>query len=430
MDSILSGLLFFFLVAIVVHFIFSFRATRNLRFFEFVMKESSCVFLEFSEDDFICRSVSPAITETLGFPVSNYKGHVLREMVHPDDFPMLQEALNKAHQAPHKKGSFSKAGQFGHLMFRMRHSSLSWCWVEADGFFTVRDKMHVVVCFLKRVDDVVRLRGELSEMERREKTLLQNTFDIVWQLDVLSRQFTVLTDVSYAQTGLDDRKAGIIPTTDTIFPEEEVIMSRDIVNRRVQALLESGKFTDDPEDNVVRLRNRDGTLVWCRSRSTMQKDEFGNFMLVGVARRINANDLCIGKNSETDSLFSSIISFPNLRAFWLNADQMFIGCNTAFSKDVGFADSTEVKGKSEEELFPNNSGWGSFRKELDEVFEKKLTVTRKLISIKNSFGISQMAICNFTPILSKDGSLDKLLGVYESVSLEMAEKCLAFYKLK
>ena len=401
------------LAVLIFIFIGHARLKRRVRFYQSVIMDCPYVMSEFTYPDLTYRFVSSASDKVFGLKSAAYVGRTLREMVHPDDFVMAEEIIRRCENSGHFEGMLS----------RKRHASLGWCWVESSGFITTDDKgVKVLICFSHSVDDFVRVRSELQESERRYHLFLQNTFDVVWELDVETRKFTLLSPISYSRVGVDSRPTGFVDDKGSLLPDEELALSRTMINRRVKTLIESGKDCDEPEETNVRVRNADGSLVWCRMCSTMQRDSYGRFSMVGVTRPTNLSALGGTRWRECDVLFNAVLSFPNMRLFWLDSEKVFQGCNSAFALDVALSKPSDIEGKTEESIFKNAAAWGPYRAELLSVFESGRTISGKYVSVPGSNGDSQLALYDVTPIKSDDGELCGVLGSYIVVSRDIIDR--------
>lgn len=416
----MNSILFFLIIVIVLLLallvfvlILHSHLRRRVRFYRSIVMDCPYVVSEFSYPDLTYRFVSSASDEVFGLKASAYIGRTLREMVHPDDYVIVEESIRNSETLGHFEG----------ILSRKRHASLGWCWVETSGFVTTDEKgVKVLICFSHSVEDLVRVRSALQESDRRYHLFLQNTFDVVWELDVETRKFTLLSPISYSRVGVDSRPVGIVDNKSTLFPEEELALSRNMINRRVKALIDSGKDCDEPEETNLRVCNADGSRVWCRMSSTMQRDSYGRFSMVGVTRPTNLSALGGTRWRECDVLFNAVLSFPNMRIFWLDREKVFQGCNAAFALDAGLLKPSDIEGKTEEFIFKNVAAWAPYRAQLLSAFESGRAISGKFIDVSGNNDFSQLALYDVTPITSDDGELCGVLGSYIVISREVMDR--------
>ena len=55
-------------------------------------------------------------------------------------------------------------------------------------------------------------------------------------------------------------------------------------------MADSDRMNDEPQVHKVHVKNRDGSIVEMLTRSTLKKDDVGQYTLYGVSQRIQNNE--------------------------------------------------------------------------------------------------------------------------------------------
>ncbi len=225
-------------------------------------------------------TASNSLLKIVGLSTENVSKHDPREVIHPDDLELLGVAFRAA----------CKTKVFDSVRIRLRDIRYGWQWYENYGFFMEDGSRLLFYCSYFPINDRMRISEELIETKRRMAIMLNNSFNIIWTLDCSSRALTLLTDVTRERFGVDDFKAGLLPSNEEFFLKEDILAFRKMLNRRIEALLKNGMTRDKPQGFNVRVRNRDGSIVNFVTRSTLEKNDVGQFVLYGVSRVALDND--------------------------------------------------------------------------------------------------------------------------------------------
>lgn len=214
---------------------------------------------------------STALIDVVGLSQETLLEHDPREFIDPDDMKAFESALKEQ----------PRAKVFERVRLRLRNARYGWQWYESYGFFLSEN---LVFFSYYPINERIRISEELSRTKHELSIMLDNSFSIIWTLDCATRRLNLMTDVTRERFGVDDHKAGPISSNEDYFLKEDLVEFRKILNERIKALLKSGDKQDKPQSFAVHVKNRDGSVVRFITRSTLEKNEVGGFMLYGVSR--------------------------------------------------------------------------------------------------------------------------------------------------
>lgn len=235
-------------------------------------------------------SASNSLLHVVGISREDIGKHSIRELIHPDDMQLLHSSIVSVREKE-KKG-YVKNNAFDGIRIRLRDVNYGWQWYEFSGFFTLINGHQLLCCSYFPVNDQMRLTMELMESKRKFSILLNNSFNIVWELNCLTRQLVLITPISRDRFGIEDRPAGPVVSNEDCFLHEDILFYREMLNHRIAALADSDKMSDLPQVHKIHVKNRDGSVVEMLTRSTLEKDDVGQYTLYGVSQRIQNNEFC------------------------------------------------------------------------------------------------------------------------------------------
>lgn len=271
---VLMCLLLLILIVLVWTLFWNAKLKRNFRIIDTIARNSKSLWAVLDLNTMRAITASDALLEIVGFSTENLSAHDPREVVHPDDLKLLDVALRTAQTSK----------TFDRVRIRLRDIRYGWQWYENYGFFMEDGTRTLFCCSYFPINDRMRISEELIETKRRMAIMLNNSFNIIWTLDCSSRALTIITDVTRERFGVDDRKAGLLPSNEEFFPKEDILAFREMLNHRIEALLKNGTSRDEPQEFNVHVKNRDGSIVKFVTRSTLEKNDVGQFVLYGVSR--------------------------------------------------------------------------------------------------------------------------------------------------
>lgn len=271
---VLIVLMLLLLIAFVAMLVWNVKLSRKFRIINSMAQNMKSLWAVFDLDTLRTVTASNALLKIVGIPAETVSEHNPREVVHPDDLKRLDVALRAA----------KALKKFDRIGIRLRDVRYGWQWYENYGFFMKDGSRTLFCCSYFPINDRMRISEELIETKRRMAIMLDNSFNIIWTLDCSSRLLTILTDVTRERFGVDDHKAGLLSSTEDFFLKEDLLSFRKMLNKRIEDLLKDGLMRDKPQEFNVRVKNRDGSIVNFVTRSTLEKNDVGQFVLYGVSR--------------------------------------------------------------------------------------------------------------------------------------------------
>lgn len=359
-------------------------------------------FIASLSEDFSFLYVSPSSVNTIEMPPSLLKGRYLKEFVHPDDLDLLVRSL----EAPISDDRIKTA------VFRCRHGSEGWCWVEMYGKkIRWESKKKILVCYFKNVDSVIKLRSDHNSIEKRLQIFLRLSSDIVWEIDVEKRELSILTPVVFERHRVPSRTPGRV-SMDEIMPAEDLRLVEKVINARVQHFSEYGRDVPSPEEIFIRLYGIDESRVWYSVRGLLDKNLDGRLMFFGSGHLVD--HALINKTSPEikTGLFDSIMSLPYVRVFWVDKDQVYLGCNQTYASDLGQYNPSKVIGEHMQS-FSVNAALGSILKDNTlRVIKTRQACSGKTELFIGPDSVRHLLFYSFMPLEDESKSVSAVLGIY------------------
>lgn len=249
------------------------------------------------ELDGVLTYASPSHTAILGFPPEEYEGKNVFGMVHPEDIPLVQEAMKKViHMKKHLT-----------IELRYKHREKHWVWLEANGSPVIDDSGNIIQLMVVGRDITSRkLRQDaLRKSEERYRLIAENMKDLVCIIDENTcfryASPSHISVLGYPSESYEGRSA------------KEWIHEEDLT--RVDRFL----FTrlSDKESGVLefRFRNINGNWIWLEGKVTPifnQAGEFQHFLV--VSREITERKMYEEKLKHLAE-HDSLTNLPNRRFF-------------------------------------------------------------------------------------------------------------------
>jgi len=211
---------------------------------------------------------SPATVSTLGYPPDEFTGRNIFQLLHPDDLERVARSFSQLLETPgSRKGD----------IFRLRHHSGEWHWVEALASNLLEEPaVEAIVINYRDITERKEVENALQESELRYRTLVDQLPAIVY-IDELSNGASQTKFVSPQM----DRMLGYTPDEwirggahsweNSIHPDD-----RMRVVGEYRRCVETGQGMDCE----YRLAARNGHFVWVRDRSTTLTNPDGRPRLI------------------------------------------------------------------------------------------------------------------------------------------------------
>lgn len=135
---------------------------------------------------------------------------------------------------------------------------------------------------------------------------------------------------------------------------------------------------------------------------------------------VSARDIAARKAAETalyssKALLQTIIENAPVRIFWKSRDQVFLGCNSAFAKDAGFTNSSNIIGKSDFEMPWREHAklYGADDSHVMDSGKPKLNYEEP---ITTSAGNMTWLRTSKVPLRNSEGEVFGILGIYDDIT--------------
>ena len=278
--AFLAFAIFFFFTTIIL-LVQILPLKRKVDLIDLIDKKTKSLLAIIDAHSFHVLSASAALRQVLGFSSEELKQHSMREFIFPDD----EKLLNTALESSLNKDKTGYAGEttIEHLRLRLKDVRYGWQWYELFGFFTTYNSKRILCCTYMPLNEQILTKADLIEKENLLKVLMNNSFGIIWTMDCLSRQLMLLTPISRERFGIDDHPIGAITSNEEVFTADTLQRFRAMINQRIELLASNGEERDLPQDLEITVQNRDGSTVNMITRSTLEKNDLGKYILYGIS---------------------------------------------------------------------------------------------------------------------------------------------------
>lgn len=359
--------------------------------------------------------VSPSSVNTLELPSSLLQGREIREFVHPDDIDVLVRSLQGIMNNDSRtigKENLNK------VLFRCRHGSEGWCWVEMYGKKNYWDSnIKALICYLKNVDTVMKLRSDLASLEKRMQIFLKLSYDIVWAIDVEKRELELLTPIVFERHKVPSRVPGVIPKQE-LMPIEDLHLIENVINARVQHFSEFEQDVPNPEEIFIRLYGVDESRVWYSLRGLFDRLPDGRLMFYGTGHLMDRS--LVNKTSpEIKSyLFDIIVSLPYVRVFRVDQDLVYVGCNQTFASDLGQYNTGKIIGESMDTFSMNATLKMVLKDNILRAFKSKRSCSGKAEFFMGSDDIPHVCFYSLIPLEDELKNVQAVMGIYQIINVD------------
>lgn len=249
------------------------------------------------------------------------------------------------------------------IVFRLRNTTEEEkCWVKLNMRLVNWSKgTSVFACVMKKQDEMVRLQSLEQEIIRQQKNWQVTAFDMLWRLDIETRQLELLNDLVEERHLVPSRPAGKYELRDLIMSSDFSILEEEI-NYRVRYFLEHGEDLYAKESRIIniRLRSTQSSGVWYGACGVIDKDDYGRLVMYGTAHRLPVPAISKISEFEISHLFVVLMNSPALRVFWSDLEGTILGCNKGFALDMGENSPETLQNKNIEELEYLRKEWVTY----------------------------------------------------------------------
>lgn len=295
------------------------------------------------------------------------------------------------------------------VIFRLRHTSGDEkSWVKLSIREVAWDKNDsVFACVMKNQNEIMRLHSFEHEIIRQQKNLKVTSFDLLWKIDIETRQLTLLNDLVEEKHLVTSKPAGVYNLRELVHGSDYTKLE-DELNFRVKHYLKNGKdvYSENPRIINIRLRSASSTGVWYGICGILDKDDDGRLVMYGAAHRLPIPVVSKISEFEIPHLFSVLMSSPTLRIFWCDLEGIILGCNKNFALDMGEETPEKLRGDNIENLELLKKEWVSyFYNHLREFSEYSInTPISKFFQVnRNHDNLEVHGQFNVLPLLNENG---------------------------
>lgn len=209
---------------------------------------------------------------------------------------------------------------------------------------------------LKNLNEMMRLQNVERESMRQQECIRKTSSDILWRLDIETRQVHVLNDIEQERHGAISRPSGFYELTDVVFPGDTLMLEREI-NFRVSQYLQNGRDLYERRVMNVRMRAPNASGVWHSLAGVVSKDDDGRLLMYGATHRIATPEFSTSPSFGTQVVLRSLMRAPSLRVFWCDMEGRIVGCNRVFAVDLEEVAPENLVGKKIADLEGVNREW-------------------------------------------------------------------------
>ena len=245
----------------------------------------------------------------------------------------------------------------------------------------------------------------LLESEDRYRAFFKTSRDCVFITSVDGR-WVDLNDAAVQFFGYENREDLLkVDIKDLYVNSEERI-------RHLQSVNEKGYTQEYP----VTLKKKDGTIINTLITSVTRKDSDGRIIgYQGTIRDITARKQAEEALRASNQIIEGIINAIPVRVFWKDRDLVYLGCNSIFAHDAGFADPKDIVGKDDYQM-----GWRDqaelYRADDRQVIESgrpKLLIEEPQTTPE---GNTIVLLTSKIPLRSSEGEIIGVLGTYMDIT--------------
>jgi len=283
--------------------------------------------------------VSPASERVLGYTPEEFKTLGLDSaslLIHPDDARALADNVMQLITAP-KAASTASA-----VEYRIKHKDLGYRWM-CDNRSVVYDDSSTPVAIIGTLRDVTEEKAahlELRESEQRFRSVLENSFDMIYRLDLASGTYEYVSPACRQLLGYDPvefKALGPEHAISLIHPDDVDKLSEGIVHQMTPAGPEGRSATIE-----YRIRHKNNEYRWMADNVSVIHDEAGRpEAVVG-----NLRDITHRKMAEEEIRIKEDAVEHSLNAIAMSdMNGTITYVNQAFVEMSGCTDKHELIGK-------------------------------------------------------------------------------------
>ncbi|MBW3632176.1 MAG: PAS domain S-box protein [Chloroflexi bacterium] len=289
--------------------------------FRALVQNSSDIIVVFDADG-IRRYVSPSVEHLLGYPPADLLGQGLEELIHPDDAPRLQEAIQSC---------VGGANQTPLVELRIRHCDGSWRDFEAIGTNLLEEPGVAGIVFNSRdITDRKAAEVALQKSEERFRSAFDNAPTGMALLTTdghfLQVNHSLCCVLAYSESELLGKS----------FAEITLAEDRNVDSDLVQHLLRGGIASYQIEKRLVRKADE---VIWARLTVSLVRGSTSEpLYLVAQIQDITPFKAAGAALRESEERFRSAFSHAPIGMALVTPDDRFMQVNRALCELVGYTE--------------------------------------------------------------------------------------------
>ncbi|UCG83594.1 MAG: PAS domain S-box protein [Dehalococcoidia bacterium] len=278
------------------------RAEEGLRESEELFRalfENSSDAIAILNSDGTIRYESPSVTRILGYSPEELIGKAVMDYVHPEDIPNVINAFDSTLTA--------NTEQAVSLVVRFLHKDGSWRTVEGMGTNLLDNpKVNGIIVNYRDITESRKADMALRESEERFRSVLDNSFDMIYRMDLRSGKYDYISPASMTQLGYDPEEylaLGPARAIELVHPDDVDMFSVSIISLMGPAI-----ECQHTSTVVYRIKHRDLGYRWVTDNISVIRDDSGApIAVVGNLRDITERKAVEDALRESEEQYSAVV---------------------------------------------------------------------------------------------------------------------------
>ncbi|WP_372845040.1 PAS domain S-box protein [Pontiella sp.] len=331
-----------------------------------------------------------------------------RDLIHPDDRDEVERRVGEA-VAEHREFE---------LEYRLlaKDGAVKWMLERGAGVFDAGEGVLALEGFVWDETERKRLEEESHQVQRRLQHIVENTNDMVFQID-LEGNFTYVNRAATQVSGYSSDELLSMNMMQLVLPDFQP-MIEERLRRRIEGRPRR-RIEGRPLDGhfAFQIRHKQGHCVWVELATGPSYDTQGKLEGVqAIARDISSRKHAEAELEEQRLFLQSIINTIPDRVFWKDLESVYLGCNTSFAEDAGLGDPDELVGKTDYDMSWGRAEAALFRAD-DQAVVKSGTPRLNFEERQTRpDGTTSWLSTSKVPIRNQQGEIIGVLGAYQDIA--------------
>lgn len=173
---------------------------------------------------------------------------------------------------------------------------------------------------------------------------------------------------------------------------------------------------DEPFDAEFRILRPDRTERIIHTHGEIIRGEGGKAVrLSGTVQDITERQRAEEKLRESQQLLEGILNAIPVRVFWKDSNLVYLGCNSPFARDAGFADPADIVGKDDYQMAWREHA-DAYRRDDRSVIETGEAKPLIEEALTTPTAETLTILTSKTPLRALDGRIAGVLGTYQDIT--------------